>query len=52
MEKTFCCDASCLAWGLYKETNQLSYLSLYLNLEYFDEKTLEIQEEQDMGMEA
>ena len=34
MDKTFCCEASRLAWGLYKnDPRSFGMLELYLNLE-------------------
>lgn len=53
MEKTFCCEASRLAWKLYEQDHELCMLELYLNLENdlikIDENVDEF--EHDQGME-
>lgn len=56
MDKTFCCDASRLAWKLYETTHEWGMLTLFLNLENDFIKVNELSENysnayEDTGME-
>lgn len=54
MKRTFVCGASYLAWKLFENTGNPSYMSLFMNLEHnlipVNELEVEREKELEMGM--